>query len=89
MKKIINILTNIAAWITCIMIICTFLTSYQFLYVDMIFSSYLPIQISVSVTMALLAVRFLLFEKGKRRLLYFLFSVLFCSTIIYSILYVK
>ncbi|MDY2729722.1 MAG: hypothetical protein SOV35_06535 [Clostridium sp.] len=89
MKKIINILTNIAAWITCIMIICTFLTSYQFLYVDMIFNSYLPIQVSLSVTMALLAIRFLLFEKGKRRLLYFLFSALFCFIIIYSIYYVK
>lgn len=89
MKRVINILTIIAAWVTCIMIICTFLTSYQFLYVGMIFNSYMPIQLSVSITMGLLAIRFLVFERGKRRLIYFLFSVIFCSIIAYSMLLVK
>lgn len=89
MKKIINVLCIIAATITSILIICTFLTSYQFLYVGLIFNSYLPIQIGVATTMLLLAIRFLLNENGYKRLIYFLFSILISIIIFSSVTVVK
>ncbi len=66
MKKLINLLEFISAFITSILIICTFLTTYQFYYVGQIFNSYLPIQLGVCITMAILAIRFLINETGKR-----------------------
>lgn len=85
MKKMINALCVIAASTTSILIICTFLTSYQFLYVGLEFNSYLPIQIGLAVTMSLLAVRFLLNENGIKRIVYFLvsifISILFCISV--------
>ena len=89
MKKIINILGILVGIITCILIICTMLTSYQFVYVALIFNSYLPIQIGVATTMAMLAIRFLLFEKGRKRRIYFFFSIIFCIGVLYSITVVK
>lgn len=53
MKKLINLLEFISAFITSILIICTFLTTYQFYYVGQIFNSYLPIQLGVCITMAI------------------------------------
>ena len=70
MKKLINLLEFVSAFITSILIICTFLTTYQFYYVGQIFNSYLPIQLGVCVTMAILALRFLLNETGKKRIVY-------------------
>lgn len=89
MKKIINLFSILAGVITCILIICTMLTSYQFVYVALIFNYYLPIQIGVSITMALLAIRFLLLERGRKRRIYFLFSLVFCIGVLYSITVVK
>lgn len=89
MKKIINTLCIIAATITSIVIICTFLTSYQFYYVALIFNSYLPIQIGVAITMGLVGVRFLLNENGRRRVMYFLFSIFISIMIFFSITLVK
>lgn len=70
MKKLINLLSFGSAFITSIIIICTFLTTYQFFYVGQIFNSYFPIQLGVCITMAILALRFLFNETGKRRLFY-------------------
>lgn len=70
MKRLINLLEFSLAFITSILIICTFLTTYQFYYVGQIFNSYLPIQIGVCATMAISALRFLLNETGKKRIVY-------------------
>jgi len=70
MKRITNLLGFTAAFITSILIICTFTTTYQFYYVGQIFNSYLPIQLGVCITMAILGLRFILNETGKRRILY-------------------
>ena len=70
MKKLINLLSFGSAFITSIIIICTFLTTYQFYYVGQIFNSYFPIQIGVCITMAVLSLRFLVNETGSRRFLY-------------------
>lgn len=74
MKKLINLLEFISAFITSILIICTFLTTYQFYYVGQIFNSYLPIQLGVCITMAILAIRFLINETGKKRIVYCILS---------------
>ena len=89
MKKVFNLLSFISAGITSILLICTFLTTYQFYYVGQIFNSYLPIQIGVATTMLLLAIRFLLNENGYKRLIYFLFSILISIIIFSSVTVVK
>nr|WP_206151633.1 hypothetical protein [Clostridium sp. SM-530-WT-3G] len=63
-------LSFVSAFITSIIIICTFLTTYQFFYVGQIFNSYLPIQLGICITMAILAFRFLFNETGRRRIFY-------------------
>ena len=70
MKRLINLLSFGSAFITSILIICTFLTTYQFYYVGQIFNSYFPIQLGVCITMAVLALRFLINESGSKRILY-------------------
>jgi len=70
MKRLVNLLGFIAAFITSIIIICTFTTTYQFYYVGQIFNSYLAIQFGVCITMAILGIRFILNETGSKRILY-------------------
>lgn len=70
MKKLVNLLSFGSAFITSILIICTFLTTYQFYYVGQIFNSYFPIQLGVCITMAILSIRFLINESGSKRILY-------------------
>lgn len=70
MKKLINLLSFGSAFITSILIICTFLTTYQFYYVGQIFNSYFPIQLGACITMAILSIRFLVNESGSKRILY-------------------
>lgn len=88
MKRIINLLSLISAIVTCGLIICT-LTSYQFFYVGQVFNSYMPIQVGSAVTMALLAVRFLLNENGSKRITYSAISILISLILIFSISLVK
>lgn len=76
MKRLINILTIGSACITSALILCTFLTSHQFLYVGQLFYYYMPIQIGVAVTMAFLALRFWINERGFKRVGYSGFSLL-------------
>lgn len=83
MKKLINLLVFISAFITSIVIICTFMTTYQFFYVGQIFNSYLPVQLGVCITMAILALRFLSVETGKKRIVYFVFSFLIIISLIF------
>ena len=83
MKKLVNLLGFMAAFITSILIICTFTTTYQFYYVGQIFNSYLPIQLGVCITMAILGVRFLLNETGKKRIIYSAFSFAISISLIF------
>lgn len=66
-KKVISILTIVSSIIACITIICTFLTSYKFIYIGDIFNSYLGIQIVLAITMLIWAMRFWSFEHGNKR----------------------
>lgn len=83
MKKIINLLGFASAFITSIIIICTFVTTYQFYYVGQIFNSYFPIQLGVCITMAILALRFLIIETGRKRLVYFAFSLAISISLVF------
>lgn len=67
MKKIINLLSIIFSVISGVVIIFTFITSYQFMYISNIFDSYLAVQVSVAITMILWALRFWLNEYGRRK----------------------
>jgi len=90
MKKLVNLLGFIAAFITSILIICTFTTTYQFYYVGQIFNSYLPMQLGVCLTMTILGVRFLLNETGKKRILYAALSfIISISLIFFMVNFVK
>ena len=90
MKQLVNLLGFIAAFITSILIICTFTTTYQFYYVGQIFNSYLPIQLGVCLTMTILGMRFLLNETGKKRILYAAISfVIAVSLIFFMVNFVK
>ena len=84
-RKVFNLLSFISAGITSIVLICTFLTSYQFFYVGQIFNSYLPLQIGICITMAVLSVTFLLNQAGKRRLIYCGVSIAISISLIFFI----
>ena len=83
MKKIVNVIGSMAAFITSVLIICTFTTTYQFYYVNQIFNSYLPIQLGVSITMAILGIRFLINETGRKRIIYSVFSFTISVSLIF------
>lgn len=89
MKKMINILTIGSACVTSALIICTILTSYQFIYIGQLFYYYMPIQIGVAVTMAFLALRFWINEKGIKRIGYSGVSFLLSIVLLLSINLVK
>lgn len=82
-KDIMTAICIAVAMITSGIIICTFLTMYQFFYVGQIFNSYYMLQVSVCITMILWGIRFVLFYKGKERYIYFLI----CITISVSLLF--
>lgn len=75
MRRLINFLSLLAGLLTSLAIICTLLTTYQFLYVGQIFNSYFPIQIGILVTMILWAIKFYFFEKGARKNIYAIFCI--------------
>lgn len=51
MLKILTILSIVSATITSVTIICTLLTTYQFMFVGQMFNSYVPIQTMLTITM--------------------------------------
>lgn len=85
MKKFVNMLSFIAAFVTSVIIICTFLTSNQFFYVHEVFNSYFLLLVSVSITMLTLSLRFFVSEQGKERILYALFSLFLALGVLYFI----
>lgn len=85
MKKIINPLSIASSVIAGIVIICTFITSYQFIYIGHIFDSYLAVQISVAITMILWSLRFWLNEYGRKRFFHTLISLAIVIALIFFI----
>lgn len=83
MKKFIDVLIYILMSITSIIIICTFLTTYQFYYVNQIFNSYVLLELSLSATMLAMAIRFLLDKDVERRILYCVISITIAMSFIY------
>lgn len=83
MKKFIDVLIYILMSITSIIILCTFLTTYQFFYVNQMFNSYVPLEFALSATMAAMAVRFILDNTIERRILYCIISVTISASLIY------
>lgn len=83
MKKIIDILVYVFMIITSIILICTFLTTYQFYYVNQIFNSYVPLQFGVSATMGTLALRFILDTSIEKRILYSSISFIISLSLLY------
>lgn len=89
-KKSINILSLIAAFLTSLTIIFTLLTTYQFVYINQLFNSYYPIQLGIFITMALWGVRFSFYENGKRKYGYSIICCLIAvSALIFMYMYVK
>lgn len=70
MKKVINVLSLIAATVSILIIIATFLTSYRFLYINGIFSGYYPLQISLTVTMIIWGCKLWQNNIGIRKYIY-------------------
>lgn len=90
MKKIVMNLCIVSAIVTSIIIICTFLTTYQFWYVGQMFNTYLPLQIGIIVTMILWALSFWVHEKGKRKYLFtFICLLLIAGSVFFIVNYVR
>ena len=75
MLKILSILSIVSATITSVTIICTLLTTYQFMFVGQMFNSYVPIQTMLTITMIIWGIKFILSEKGWKRVVYPLISL--------------
>lgn len=84
MLKILTVLSIVSATITSATIICTLLTTYQFMFVGQIFNSYVPIQTMLSITMIIWGIKFILSEKGWKRVAY---PLIFLSTAAGSIFF--
>lgn len=85
MKKAINMLSIASSIIACVVIICTFITSYQFVYLGQMFDSYLAVQVTVAITMLLWAVRFWMNEYGRKRLFHTFVSLAIAVSLIFFI----
>lgn len=85
-KDIMTAICMVAAMVTSVIIICTFLTTYQFIYVGQMFNSYYMLQIGVCITMILWGVRFLLYHKGKERYIYFMICIAIVISLIFFII---
>ena len=84
-KDIMTGICVLAAMITSVIIICTFLTIYQFFYVGQMFNSYYMLQIGVCITMMLWGIRFILYYKGKERFIYSLICITISISFIFFI----
>ncbi|MGL5379660.1 hypothetical protein [Clostridium sp.] len=70
-KDIFTFICTLSSIATSGIIICTYLTTYQLWYLGKNFDTYFTLQLGISITMFLWAVRFLLYRKGKERYIYF------------------
>ncbi|MGL4773192.1 MAG: hypothetical protein ACRC2K_06440 [Clostridium sp.] len=89
MKKWVNLASLISVVVTGIVVICTFLTTYQFYYVGQTFNSYSAIQISLALTMGIWAFRFWICEHGNKRAIYSLFCLSISIVLLYLMQFVN
>lgn len=85
-KDIMTAICMVAAMVTSGIIICTFLTTYQFIYVGQMFNSYYILQIGICITMILWGIRFLLYHRGKERYIYFMICITIAVSFIFFII---
>ncbi|MBD7915062.1 hypothetical protein H9660_07855 [Clostridium sp. Sa3CUN1] len=69
-RDTITFICTLAAFITSVIIVLTFLTTYHFINSMPIFNSYLPLQIGLCITMALWAIRFAINKVGREKYIY-------------------
>ncbi|MDU5106162.1 MULTISPECIES: hypothetical protein [unclassified Clostridium] len=84
-KDLFTLICTIAAILTSVIIILTFLTTYHFINIMPIFNSYFPLQIGICITMALWGFRFLLNSFGREKYIY---SLLCIAISIISLLFI-
>ena len=84
-KDIATFICTLAAFITSIIIVLTFLTTYHFINIMPIFNSYVPLQVGICITMILWAIRFLMNRFGKERYIY---SAICITSAILSLLFI-
>ncbi|VYU67789.1 hypothetical protein [Clostridium tertium] len=70
LKDWLTLICTLSAIVTSAIIVLTFLTTYHFMNSMQIFNSYQPLQIGLSITMALWAIRFSLYKVGKEKYIY-------------------
>ena len=69
-KDIYTLICTIAVVISSIVIVMTFLSTYHFINTIPLFSSYSPLQISISITMLLWGIKFYTNKVGKEKRIY-------------------
>lgn len=69
-RDTITFICTLSAFITSVIIVLTFLTTYHFINSMPIFNSYLPLQIGLCITMALWAIRFAINKVGREKYIY-------------------
>lgn len=84
LKDGLTLICTISAIGTSIVIVLTFLTMYHFINTMQIFDSYQPLQIGLSITMILWAIRFSLYKVGKEKHIY---SLICLVTALISIIF--
>ncbi|MGL5150932.1 MAG: hypothetical protein ACRC7N_10225 [Clostridium sp.] len=89
MKKFINITSLVLVALTGLIVIGTFLTIYQFYYFGQMFNSYTAVQISLAITMSVWAIRFWMFEVGKKRVVYSIISLSISIVLLYLMQFVS
>ncbi|MGL4850130.1 MAG: hypothetical protein ACRC28_14610 [Clostridium sp.] len=75
MRKIITILGIFMSIVSAIVIICTFLTSYQFVYIGEMFNTYFTLQVCLCITMGIWAIKFWIEELGMKKYIYTLICI--------------
>ncbi|MGL5416048.1 MAG: hypothetical protein ACRDDY_00080 [Clostridium sp.] len=85
MRKIINIVAILMSIVSGIVIICTFLTSYQFYYVGEMFNTYFTLQVCLFITMGTWALKFWIEEYGMKKYIYTLICALISLSSIFFI----
>ena len=69
-KDIFTLICTVAAIVTSVIIVLTFLTTYHFINSMPIFNSYLLLQVGICITMVLWAIRFSMNRFGKEKYIY-------------------
>lgn len=89
MKRVITAISIIMAMLTSATIICTLLTTYQFIYVGQIFNSYRPIQAMIAATMVIWAIKYMVNRRGWKDIAYSVVFLIFAGISLYFFNYVQ